>query len=355
MLSFNNFILEGGNVRIGDVEATRIDLNKMNRTEIVRKLDRSLQVINAHFKRMTGSPLWVKELFKSRKFLSGSSIHFFNKAIPDTEFRTLKPTVGDIDTQVDKNMTADVEKWLNSLGDSKLGYLRFVGYKKSPGQFITLWNVEGTDLNVQIDLEMVEFKDSFPTAWSNFSHSSSWDDIKASVKGVFHKYLLRALSAKSLREVTILKGKAKTPTKIMATDLAFSVTAGLRYKLQPTDQEGVYVEIPTKSSEYMTELDVIFKTFFGHTPSPAELKQFESFVGLLDLVNKNYSTSEKDKVVKGFAYSLWGKGAQKLVRGNPTEDFETKKVAFDLMLKVLKKKEPSEVQVWRDEFYRSYT
>lgn len=351
---FSQFLNEGGNVRIGDKEATRIDLRQVDRSLIVKKLERSLSVINAHFKRNSGEHLWAPELFKSRKFLSGSSLHFFNKEISNSDFVSSKPTVGDIDTQVDKALAPQVEKWLDSIKSIKMGYLTFIGYKKSAGQFITLWEVEDMPLNIQIDLEMVEFENKFPTAWSNFSHSSSWDDIKASVKGVFHKYMLRALSTKSLREVTVLKGKKEVPTKTMTTDHAFSVTAGLRQKLQPTNQAGVYKEIATKDSTYVTELDKIFATFFGKYPDDAELKKFESFVGLLDLVKKIYSKKEQDNVVLGFAFTLWGPNAQGLVRDNPQEDLETKMSAFDYLLKTLGKKAPSEVEGWIKTYYEKY-
>lgn len=352
--SFSEFLNEGGNVKIGDVEATRINLKEVDRKDIVRMLDRSLAVINAHYKRFAGEPLWVKELFKSKKFLSGSSLHFFDHKIPDKVFVEKKPTVGDIDTQVDKAMAEPVKKWLDSLGNSKLGYLTFVGYKSSAGQYITLWTVDKYGLNIQIDLELVDFENHMPTAWSSFSHSSSWADVQSSVKGVFHKYILRALTSKGMREITLLKGKKETPTRIVTGDHSFSVALGLRQKLAPTSQPGVYKELATKDSKYNTNLFEIFQTLFGSEPKSGEIEKFESFVGCLELIKKYFTSSEIDNVILGFSLLLWDKGAQGLVRGNPTEDFETKSVAYDMMLKALGRTKPKEVDKLIKSYYEAY-
>lgn len=352
--SFKEFLSEGGNVKIGDVEANRINLKEVDRKDIIRMLERSLAVINAHFRRFSGEPLWVKELFKSKKFLSGSSLHFFDRKIPDNVFVEKKPTVGDIDTQVDVSMSEKVKKWLDSLKGIKLGYLTFVGYKTSAGQYITLWTIDKYNLNIQIDLELVEYENKSPTAWASFSHSSSWADINASVKGVFHKYLLRALTSKNMKEVIVLKGKKETPTPMLTGQYSFSVALGLRQKLQQTDKPGVFRELETKDSKYVTHLLEIFKTLFGTEPKGSDLEQFESFVGTLKLIKKYFTASEIDNVVLGFSLLLWGKGAQGLVRGNPKEDYETKKAAYDIMLKELGRKQTKEVDEMIESYYKAY-
>jgi hypothetical protein len=317
-------------------------------------LDRSLSIINAHYKRFSGEPLWVKELFKSKQFLSGSSLHFFDKKIPDHIFAEKKPTVGDIDTQIDREMAVSVKKWLDSLGNTKLGYMTFVGYKDSAGQYITLWTIDKYNLNIQVDMEMVDFENKQPTAWSQFSHSSSWADVQASVKGVFHKYVLRALTSKNMREITLLKGKKETPTQIMTGDSSFSVAYGLRQKLQATDKPNVYKELAVKDSRYETNLDKIFEILFDKKPDSSELKKFESFVGILELIKKYFNPNAIDNVILGFALLLWDTNAQGLVRGNPKEDLETKNVAFDMMLDKLGKKEPSEVAKMKNDYYKGY-
>ena len=126
MLNFKQFILEGGNVQIGDVSAERIDLSKIDRNSIVTRINRTLQMVNLQFQKKYGLPLWNKELFASKKFLSGSAFHFFNKVIATPEFVKYKNTVGDIDTQVDKAQEKNIKEFLDAITGQKFGYVTFI-------------------------------------------------------------------------------------------------------------------------------------------------------------------------------------------------------------------------------------
>ena len=138
-MKIREIILEGGNVQIGDQEAERIDLSQFDRDEIVPIFKDALISIDAGFRKMFRKPLWNPKLLNSNKFLSGSSIHFFNlKGIPTQEFVKHKQTVGDIDTQVDKNFTAEVEQFLSEIQGQAMGPATLIGSKKSVEQIITL-------------------------------------------------------------------------------------------------------------------------------------------------------------------------------------------------------------------------
>src|SRR6056297_1555931 len=148
-------LFEGGNLSIGDVSANRIDASK--RTQVVPILDRTLKAINQHFAKFSnGTPLWNEKLIKSREFLSGSSFSFFNipkselveydtkdvsapkeKPVPTQQFIKRKPSVGDIDTQVNAELKDTIRKWLSSLSKgTKIGDAVYVGAKPSGEQFI---------------------------------------------------------------------------------------------------------------------------------------------------------------------------------------------------------------------------
>lgn len=344
MLSFKEFLAEGGNVQIGEYEAERIDLSKLDRSLMITRINRLLQAINLKFQKTYGIPLWNSQLFKSKKFLSGSAFHFFDKAIPSEVFAKYKKSVGDIDTQVDKAEAANVKEFLNSITGQKFGYATFIGFKESAGQYITLWKFSNPSIALQIDMELVDFVEGKPTEWSEFSHSSAWEDMKEGIKGVFQKYLLRALTTKTLREIIILSGKKETPKKVVSTDLAFSVTQGLRQKLQPVmdgdkqrEMDGllVFKEIPTKESSYINDLRIMFKILFDKDPNKQDLTQFNSFVGGVQLVKKYFSTNEQKTVILGFAHTLFGPGAQGLYRGNAELDYKEKMIAFKKMVDVL--------------------
>ena len=338
-------ILEGGNVQIGAQSAQRLDLTKLKRDQLIPVLDQLLQAINAGFAKMHKRALWSPQLVASRKFLSGSAFHFFNVAgIPSDQFVKYKPTVGDIDTQVDQSLLEPAKQFLDAATGKQFGPATLIGYKPSVEQLITLWAFSDPPVNVQIDLEFVEYEGDEPTEWSQFSHSSAWNDIEAGIKGVFHKYLLRALSTPSLRDVVILSGKRETPKVVKTTDLAFAVTRGLRYKLRPVmdgnvqrEMDGlkVYKEIPTKESTYETNLYVIAKIFFGNQFDAGDIEKFWSYLGTLELVKKYFDREQQSAVITGFVYTLFGAGAQELYRGDPKQDAADKNAALEIMSKTL--------------------
>ena len=176
-LDFKKLLLEGGNVTINDQSADRIDSNA--REQAVPLIDNALAAINAAFAQFSGQPLWHPKLLASRQFLSGSAFHFFDRTnISDLKFVAAKPTVGDIDTQVDAEMRDSITAWLQKLPPgSRLGEAVYIGLKDDPlslggPQLITLWNFPGIQVrtknpdgsttvrgcNVQIDLELKEFE-----------------------------------------------------------------------------------------------------------------------------------------------------------------------------------------------------
>lgn len=348
MLSFKKWynLHEGGNVVIGDTAAERIDLKTIDRKKVVSEIGKALKAISDRYASFHGMPLWGDDLFKDKGFLSGSSLHLFNTSIPDETFVKHKPTVGDIDTQVDGNQKKQIEDFLKKLpAGEKVGNTLYVGYKPSGDQFITLWTIPSLGISVQVDLELVDFKDGRPTPWSTFSHGSPWEDLSMGIKGVFQKYLLRAFQARTAKDVLIRAKSPRGKDKIIRkSDLAFSLK-GLRVRMTPVlDIQGnqvfkngmpVYDEVDSATADYITDLDVLFTSFFGVKGNKAEVEQMGSFVGLVGLMKKYMSQTDQKKVLDGFANVLWEKGAQGLVRGDPRADYDTKIRAFDYITKGL--------------------
>lgn len=368
MIQFREFLLsEGGNVVIGDQEAQRIDLTRINRTEIVSLLVVGLDALNKAFEKKNGLPLWNDKLFKSREFLSGSAFHFFNtQKINDGEFARVKSTVGDIDTQVDGNMAQQIVEFLTSNGGKKFGSMTLIGFKNSASQLISLWKLEKYDLNVQVDLELVEFgPDGKPSPWAQFSHSSAWNDLTVGIKGVAHKYLMQALNSRNVHELVIKSKSARGKDKqTQSSVMAFSVTHGLRKRLDAvTDESGkhvhenglpTYKELSTAESKGNTNLGEIYRFYFGHEPSAADLTAMGSFLGLEGLIAKHITDKkERDTVIDGFINKLWGKGAQGLYRGDKLRDFREKKVMAKHLLQTFNKDFRAYRAMIRD-YYRAY-
>lgn len=334
MKSFKEYLTEGGNVQIGDQEANRIDLKSISRDEIVPIIRQGLEAISNAFDKQFGLPIWNNDLFKSNKYLSGSAFHFFNLAeIPSELFTSKKPSVGDIDTQVDVAMDPMIKKFLQDNEGKTFGPLRLIGFKSSAGQHISLWELKQYGINIQIDLEMVDFKDGKPTDWAQFSHSSAWEDVIKGVKGVAHKYLMQSLHGDKREPIIILTGKKRTPKETDKSKLAFSVQKGLRIRYMPVMENGkqvmmngkpVYDELDSKDSVFITELENIFTMYLGTQPTAAELKEMQSFTGLISIVKRHKSHLEQVMVFEDFFDRFFGSGAQAIVRGNPKGDLDEK-------------------------------
>lgn len=308
----------GGNVSFGSNSATRINVLQIGRQQTVEILNSLLDNINQSYSRDNGYPLWDEELFSSKEFISGSGIHLFNTTISDLLFVLEKPTMGDVDVKVDQ--TFPLLKWFGQLHDNKL-----IGWKNSGNQIITLWHVEG--MNIQIDFELVEFQNKRPTEWASFCRSSDWMDVMVGIKGVFHKYAIRAMTSLWKEERNIRKGE-----RIEVQDVgkyAFSVDKGFREKIEEIEPN-VFQIIPVKNSVYCQDVKTILSILLRKDPSTDELEQFNSFVGIMKIIKSNYSLEEQIKCLDGFANLIWGKGAQSLSK-DEMEDYKVKNIAFAFM------------------------
>ena len=413
-MKFNDFnnrvLLEGGNVTINDQSADRIDSNA--REQAVPLIDNGLKAINAAFAQYSGRPLWHPELLKSRAFLSGSAFHFFDREnISDLKFVAAKPTVGDIDTQVDADMRDEIIAWLQKLpAGSRLGDAVYLGLKDDPislggAQLITLWNFPGIQIktkrqdgstivrgtNVQIDLELKEFETRTgtsyrqPTRWSAFSASSSWDDLQSGVKGVFHKYLIMALTRLTEQNVIIRKPVYNRKTKqydsykysapTIAPMYTFAVGSreggGLRPTLTPAlDSTGKQEEIdnvpvydPVGATGYTRDIDAIFSNIFGKRLKRSDLKkistQFDSFTGLLAVMKKYLSAQERQVVANKFREKIigtdeQGRRAQELYKGDAKKDRTEKLTAYNLLNQTLGTTAPAGFDAIVTDYYNGY-
>ena len=357
----SQYLYEGGNLSIGDKKADEIDLKVHNRTYMVGLLDKLLNDIDGAFKARNKTPMWSPELLKSKQFLGGSSLHFFNtKGISDEEFVKNKPKVGDIDTQIDKNLEGQVEEFLNSITNKKIGDAVFLGFSRGNEQFNGLFEFENPPVKIQIDFEFGKYnpETNTPDDWYRFSHSSDWEDVKAGIKGVFHKYIYRALAKAAPSEKYIAKlagaGKNRKMTVTGPTsdsNFSFAVASsqggGARAKYkpyidpetgEPKEINGIPVMEPLspKDSEYIQDLSKQFELFFGTSPNGDDSQLQQSFLGTLDLINKYLDTNAKQTAVTEFLDIVFEPGAQMITANDPVRDREIKFAAVDAMLEKLK-------------------
>jgi len=368
---------EGGNLELpGGHRAQHIDLRVHDRSYIVPILKKLMTAINTAYQKQYKVPLWSPELLQSGKFLSGSSLHFFDTNIPDEEFAKVKPKVGDIDTQVDRDKAADLDTFLQGIKGRKIGPAVFLGYERGNEQFSSLWELSEPPLKIQIDLEFVHYEGGEPTDWSAFSHSSAWEDIQSGIKGVFHKYIIQSFASLTKTDFLLRKmvgrGKSRVEQDVSTTDnmVSFAVSSkeggGLRQKFEPVlddagkplIKDGLQVLKARPTEGYDQSLSSIFANLFGKKLTPENFKRmskkFWSFTGLLDVMNELLDDSEKNIVVENFIKKLFGPGAQGLYKNDPERDIAEKSVALKKMIDVLGVSAPADLDQQIDTYKASY-
>ena len=354
-------IMEGGNVSSSspgwqgeaDQEAEEIDLKIHDRDFMVGQLSKLLAAQNESFKAANGRYIWDPKLLKSGKMFSGSSLTLFDiKGVSTQDFmnKLKKDKVGDIDTQVDQDIGDDVTAWLKSIIGQKVGNGKFLGFNSS---LSSIWLLDDPQVRIQIDYELGPYnKDTNePTEWFAYSHSSDYDDMAAGIKGVFHKYINRAMTYANPTTkyvARVLKKSVKiSPEPVTDADLSFAVTGGQgggmskKYKPyidpetgQPMEKDGIPVMqlLEPKDRDYIQNLDQQFQLNFDAKRTAADKKLQNSFVGTLQLMNRFYTAEQNDQVAKSFLDILFGPGAQMITKGDPIRDRDIKFAAVDAML-----------------------
>ena len=344
----------------GDHRAEEIDLKLHDRDFMVGQLRTLLKAQNESFAASYGKPIWDPKLLDSNKMFSGSSLTFFDvKGVSTQDFmnKLQKTKVGDIDTQIDQSIGEEVTAWLKSVIGKQIGNGTFVGFNSS---LSALWQLQDPPVKVQIDYELGPYQPAKgkepaqPTEWFAYSHSSDLADMEAGIKGVFHKWINRALthaqaSTKYVARV-LKKGVKISPEPVTDADYSFAVTSsqggGLagKYKPyidpetgQPMEIDGIPVMqlLDTSQRDYVQNLDLQFQTMYGAKRTAADKKLQNSFVGTIDLMNNHFNVAQNDAVAQSFIDICFGQGAQMITSGDPTRDRDTKLAAIDYMVEHL--------------------
>ena len=354
-------IAEGGNVSsqspgwqgAADQEAEEIDLKIHDRNYMVGQLQELLAAQNESFKAAYGKYIWEPKLLNSGQMFSGSSLQFFDvKGVNTQDFlnKLKKTKVGDIDTQINQDMGDEVTAWLKSIIGKKVGNGTFMGFNSS---LSSIWLLDDPQVRIQVDYELGPYdpKTNAPTEWFAYSHSSHYDDMAAGIKGVFHKYINRALthaqsSTKYVARV-MKKGVKISDAPVTDSDYSFAVTSAqgggmsVKYKPyvdpetgQPMEKDGVPVMqlLDPKDRDYIQNLDQQFQINFGRKRTAADQKLQGSFVGTIQLMNKAFTPEQNEGVARAFLDILFGPGGQMITKDDPERDRDTKFAAVDAML-----------------------
>lgn len=366
------YLMEGGNVSskspgwkgADDQAAEEIDLKLHNRDFMVKQLRKLFAAQNKSFRETMGKYIWAPSLLTSGDMFSGSSVHFFNiKKINTEDFlnKLKKTKVGDIDTQVDQNLGDDLATWLESIIGQKVGNGVLLGFNSA---LSSIWLLDDPVVRVQVDYELGPYdsKTKKPTEWFAYSHSSHYDDMEVGIKGVFHKYINRALVQAHQTKKYVAKvqkrGVKISDEPIQDSNYSFAVTSaqggGLSLKYRPyldpqTGEPATKKNIPimqyieTADRHYVQNLDQQFELMFGRKRTEADRKMQGSFVGTIQLMNKYLKPEQNRAVVEAFYDILFGAGAQMITKDDPQRDRDTKFAAIDIMLLGTKDHNPLKV------------
>lgn len=378
---------EGGNVTamMKDGTATpaeKIPVAKIGRSQFMARMRDFFKAFNKEFKKETGKVIWANEDDIMSGFVfNGSTSFIMDPSLSDEEVVKVKQSAGDLDITVPEELKEDVWNFLDKReGKEIIPGVRYMGSNKPTVQSIGeqintvfLCDFNGVRCNCQVDFEFLPYENNKPTEWAKFSHSSSFEDAKAQIKAVHHKYLIRAMiGGASLRKDIIICTDKSTPDNIKLSKskehleprmLKFSVGRGVRVAYEPLldangqqvymDDKKVFKAIPTSKSDFITSVAGIFKVAFGD-PDPSDINRFNSFVGVVALMKKYLTKEQIKQTMARYMDLLWSNKphAQELEVGNPQLDFEVKNSGYQYIIKQLKIKDTSAKMV--DAYYKDY-
>jgi hypothetical protein len=267
MLNFKRFIIEGGNIKVGEkgkeISAAPFSVSSRNRSERRADIHHALGSIHDAFHAEHGEHLFGEnqQRLTSGRAFTGSTNDLMGRHITDKDFAKHKPTVGDIDTQVTKDHKEKLASTLKT--GRKFGKYTVVGTKKHGNEISAVMRHANGDHH-QFDFQGVHHPGSES---ERFLHSSHWEDTKAGIKGAHHKILINAAAGDTHK---------------------FSITHGLRSR---TDESDAGVSHPAE----------VTSALFGHG---ADHKDIHSFHGVVSLIKKHKSKAEQRTIYNKFKDSV---------------------------------------------------
>lgn len=337
-------LYEGGNAKLNTGErAKKVDLVNFSDKQYDLFKNNLLNVIiemNNVFNKEYGHPLFSNEAIKDRSIFSGSANVFFKKN--KEEYTTYKPTLGDIDVQVNKADMKTIKEFLDkNIGKEFAGW-KYLGYSTVSMVYCNVFKVNESynpqAYNVQIDFNFVKYTDeNKPTLFSQFAHNSDWEDIKQNIKGVAKNALLPIIYNVVYATPGVLMSKdgekllKNQPEDVHTKSYGYN---GSRAKYQPIiDKNGkqkiyngkpAFKEMDTDETPLNTDLNSIFEEMFGVKPTDDELKKLWNYVGVLELMGKYLKKEQIRLIYKRYGKSLDDMGIDKEVSSLILKKFREK-------------------------------
>jgi len=382
----------GGNTSIikngKTISAERIPLKEIGRDKFVKAFQGFLKNLNKEFKKEYKYPIWSKESeIMNAGIFNGSTSFIMSPDYNSDEIVKYKPSAGDLDVAVPREYGKDIYNFLKKHEDEEFYKgIKYIGNNansedKLGNTIICITKATFGDITVQaqMDLELSDMKNGTQTDFSAFAHSSSFDDAKAGIKGVFVKYFWRALvgTVDQIDKDFLVATPSSTPDKVKLVSkqpskirlLNFGVDSGVGagYELMMKDDKPILIDNKKiyrkkKPAEktYDKNLLNLLNVVFGNKSKNINIKDTHSFVKTLDLVNKNFSKTKKVQVLERFTEILFcNDGGQcQVIEPNEKEDVQIKLGTYKKAAQILKLKEAKDindvVQKYVDKMYSKY-
>lgn len=266
---------------------------------------------------ITGSPILKNDLNnikeKLSKYLNELNIvhDYVGSCALNPNDITCDYKFGDIDLLISEN---DMKELANKLKPNT-----FQGLQEFADRDFKLIGIHGksntrikytlfTFENKTIQVDFISYENTEKRNFLKWSHASNIEDINVGLKGIFHKYLLRALIS-SIEEVEI-NGKKDSM-------FTFSIDYGIRAKYDEAGNK-------TKGNYHYTlaGYDDLLVNSVGFIQT------------LADLMNHGINSEELEKLNENFFSILFGIKSQR-ISTNFEQDFKSKCLAYQIFLNAL--------------------
>lgn len=364
----------GGNIQVSGIGADKFDIRLHNREKFTILFEGMIQHMNHLFYQEHEEAIWDLQ-YDFTEFLSGSSVHLWNRNI--TDLLEHKSVFGDIDVCVSNIKKDRFIHFLNNLRNNRefSRYFTFIGHNKEERPIIDQINClfmyspgEHEPIFIQVDFEFVDFIDGTPSEFTKFARSSDWDDLTLGIKGVFHKYLIACICQTDEKLPGYIVTPKSTPenyklskTRKIPVCYCFSVSKGIRLKFSQQDWkiEGkpVWKEILPNERNYFNNLQDIHEVLFGYWIGLTDDEDFLwSFTGLLQLCKHYFDENRIKRLFIAFVDILFSDISQKLSRHSWRQDKVVKLAALEYFVdqfEYLKEYEEM-AQLVIDRYYKNY-
>jgi hypothetical protein len=269
LLSFREYIVEGGNIQVEGGAAAPFSLTARNRQSRANDIHAALSDLHDQYHKETGQHLFGsnKSGLASGSTYAGSTRALMNPEISHKDIASIMPSVGDVDAQMHHEHKNQMAKFL--FPGRKIGKYLVIGTKKHGNEVSAVMKHENGEHH-QFDFEGVHTdpKTGEPTPGEQFLHSADFSDRQRGIKGMHHKILLNAAGGDTHK---------------------FSITHGLRSRDAGKDDPGI------------SEPNEVSAALFG---PKADHSKIHSFTGVASLIGKHYAPEQKRKIYDKFVSSV---------------------------------------------------